>query len=125
MGWGSRRQPFLGKHVIITGGSAGIGLALAKEFYKQGACLTLIARTKAKLEAAVAEIEQLRQSGPGKGTVAPQPAQRVEFQTADTTVPEQVRRPVHSTTRLYSHNTGLPPRGKPANTERPLSSLAG
>lgn len=42
-----------GKHVLITGGSSGIGLAIAKEALSQGAFLTLIARNSAKLEKAI------------------------------------------------------------------------
>jgi len=42
-----------GKHVLITGGSSGIGLAIAKEALSQGAFDTLIARSSAKLEKAI------------------------------------------------------------------------
>jgi hypothetical protein len=42
-----------GKHVLITGGSSGIGLAIAKEALSQGAFVTLIARSSAKLEKAI------------------------------------------------------------------------
>ncbi len=47
---------FKGKHVVITGGSSGLGLALAKELATRGAIVTLIARNKEKLEAAKTEI---------------------------------------------------------------------
>ena len=42
-----------GKHVLITGGSSGIGLAIAKEALSQGAFVTLIARSSAKLKKAI------------------------------------------------------------------------
>ena len=42
-----------GNHVLITGGSSGIGLAIAKEALSQGAFVTLIARSSAKLEKAI------------------------------------------------------------------------
>lgn len=90
MGWRTPRKPFAGKHVLITGGSAGIGLALAKEFYKQGACITLVARTEAKLAAAVAEITSMKGAAEERGGAAPR-KQSVEYQVADTTIPEQVR----------------------------------
>jgi len=51
----SESQPSIkiqGSHVIITGGSSGIGLALAKELAAQGASVTIIARDKKKLEEA-------------------------------------------------------------------------
>lgn len=42
--------------MIITGGSSGIGLALAYEFGRLGAKLTIVARDSAKLEVAAKEI---------------------------------------------------------------------
>jgi 3-dehydrosphinganine reductase len=47
---------FKGKHVVITAGSSGLGLALAKEVAARGAIVTLNARNQAKLEAAKAEM---------------------------------------------------------------------
>jgi 3-dehydrosphinganine reductase len=46
------------QHAIITGGSSGIGKATAKLLASRGANLSLIARDRAKLEAAKAEITQ-------------------------------------------------------------------
>ena len=43
---------FKGKNVVITGGSSGLGLAIAKELAARGAIVTLIARNKEKLEMA-------------------------------------------------------------------------
>ncbi len=47
------------KVVYITGGSSGIGLALAKSFAKQGADLVLLARSETKLLAAKNELTPL------------------------------------------------------------------
>ncbi len=44
------------QHVLITGGSSGIGLALAQQAAAEGAKISLIARDEAKLEQARAEI---------------------------------------------------------------------
>jgi 3-dehydrosphinganine reductase len=55
---------FTGKHVIVTGGSSGIGLATARQFAALGAKLSLIARDAGKLNAAAEELRRL-----GKGTV--------------------------------------------------------
>ncbi|GLJ05684.1 hypothetical protein SUGI_0023020 [Cryptomeria japonica] len=52
----SRIPSLKDKHVVITGGSSGIGLAIAKEALAQGAYVTMIARNLAKLEAAAQEI---------------------------------------------------------------------
>jgi NAD(P)-dependent dehydrogenase (short-subunit alcohol dehydrogenase family) len=43
--------------VVVTGASAGLGRAIAKEFGKQGAQVALLARGKQGLDAAAAEIE--------------------------------------------------------------------
>jgi 3-dehydrosphinganine reductase len=44
------------QHVLITGGSSGIGLALARQCAAQGARLSLLARDPARLAAARAEV---------------------------------------------------------------------
>jgi short-subunit dehydrogenase len=43
-------------HVVITGASSGIGAALAREFHRAGAHLTLVARRQQLLEALVREL---------------------------------------------------------------------
>jgi len=45
-----------GRHVLITGGSKGIGLACAQEFCREGAAVTLVARNQAGLDAALREL---------------------------------------------------------------------
>ncbi len=47
------------KVVVITGGSAGVGRAIAKEFAKEGASILLIARGRDGLEGAKREVESL------------------------------------------------------------------
>ena len=51
---------FQNKHVIITGGSSGIGKATAKLLAEQGANISIIARDVNKLKAARQEIETAR-----------------------------------------------------------------
>ena len=50
--WG--REDFDGQVVLISGGSRGLGLLLAREFGRQGARLALFARDLGELEAAAA-----------------------------------------------------------------------
>jgi len=45
-----------GKHVLITGGAAGIGLRVCRAFASQGSLLTIIDRDQATLDAVVAEL---------------------------------------------------------------------
>ncbi|MCF6264717.1 MAG: SDR family oxidoreductase [Xanthomonadales bacterium] len=40
---------FKNKHVLITGGTSGIGLTIAQNFYQAGAHVTIIGRSKSKL----------------------------------------------------------------------------
>lgn len=51
---------YLNQHAIITGGSSGIGKAVAKLLIKQGANLCLIARDRRKLEQAQQEISTVK-----------------------------------------------------------------
>lgn len=44
-----RSFKYHGKHVVVTGGSSGIGLDLSKEYAKRGAHVTIVARNKQKL----------------------------------------------------------------------------
>src|SRR5687768_1865474 len=45
--------------VIITGATAGVGRATARTFARKGACIGLLARNPARLEATRQEVEQL------------------------------------------------------------------
>nr|CAG4643703.1 EOG090X00M6 [Lepidurus arcticus] len=56
---GSAPKSLVGKHVLITGGSSGIGKELAKEAIKLGANVSLLARTKSKLDQTVEELRPL------------------------------------------------------------------
>jgi hypothetical protein len=72
-------QDFNGKWALVTGASAGIGIALARELASHGAKLILTARRKERLESFAAELK-------GKGT-------EVRIVTADlndTAAPQQI-----------------------------------
>ena len=47
-----------GKHVLITGGSKGIGKEVAKEFARRGANISILARNVQQLSDAKAEISE-------------------------------------------------------------------
>ena len=51
-----------GKHIVITGGGSGLGLAMAKKFVSQGANVLIVGRNEDKLKKAIGEIK----SGGGK-----------------------------------------------------------
>lgn len=55
---------YAGVHVMITGGSSGIGLEAAREYLRRGAHVTLVARDQSRLDAAEAS---LRKSMSSKG----------------------------------------------------------
>ncbi|MBI1353667.1 MAG: SDR family NAD(P)-dependent oxidoreductase [Acidobacteria bacterium] len=54
-----------GISALVTGSTAGIGLAIAQTLAAEGAAVTIVGRTQAKVDAALAEIE-----GPVNGLVA-------------------------------------------------------
>ncbi|CAL5221529.1 g3737 [Coccomyxa viridis] len=79
--WG-RKKSFLGAHVVITGGSTGIGFALAQQFVSKGAHVILIARTKSRLDTAVAELRKRAKASDRDVNIRGFPA--------DTTDPSQI-----------------------------------
>ncbi len=64
---------------------AGIGLALAHEFLRQDAHITLVARTASKLQLAVEELQQA-----AARPMSPAIPSRIIYQAADVTQPKQV-----------------------------------
>ncbi len=54
------KDRFNQEHVIITGGSSGIGKAVAKLLVQEGANVSIIARNKAKLDQAQIELQALK-----------------------------------------------------------------
>ncbi|PFH52781.1 hypothetical protein AMATHDRAFT_188909 [Amanita thiersii Skay4041] len=51
-----------GKHCYVTGGSAGLGLSLAIALTKKGAHISIVARNKERLQNALQELENARQT---------------------------------------------------------------
>jgi NAD(P)-dependent dehydrogenase (short-subunit alcohol dehydrogenase family) len=82
-----RRMDFAGRTVVITGGSRGLGLELARGFAKDGAHLVLLARNRDELAEAARELEQAGAS--------------VAVLACDVTKEEDVRDNVASIVREY------------------------
>ena len=59
-----RRDRLQGKHVMITGGSKGLGLALAREFVKRRCDVTVVARNQTDLLAALQDLVALGKNLP-------------------------------------------------------------
>lgn len=76
-----RTQKFLGKVAFICGGSKGIGKETAKEFFRLGGSVCLLARDKKFLDKALMEIEKLRSNQ----------EQFVEIITGDATKHEEIK----------------------------------
>jgi short-subunit dehydrogenase len=56
--WRERQYDLTGKTVLLTGGSRGLGLVMARQLVQQGAHLAICARDEAELERARNELEQ-------------------------------------------------------------------
>ena len=62
MSWFKRRVDFKGQHILITGGSQGIGLSMAELFTLKGANVTIVARTQSKLDEAIRQLDNRRET---------------------------------------------------------------
>ncbi len=60
---------FFGERALVTGGSSGIGLALARQLVREGAHVCIVARDAAKLEAALRDLSGCVPAG-GKAPLA-------------------------------------------------------
>jgi NAD(P)-dependent dehydrogenase (short-subunit alcohol dehydrogenase family) len=103
-----------GKRAIVTGGSLGIGKAIARELAREGADVAVVARTKDQLEATAREL-------------AAETGRRVIPLAADVTSREQVDAMVTQAARQLGGlhilvNSGSPPGGSPTATG-PIESV--
>lgn len=90
MTWFRSGVKLSGKHVIITGGSEGLGLCLARELCVKGCRVTIIARTQSKLDQALVDLQELHV------------AAGVQALPADVTEFEQVTRLLSGSFRVCS-----------------------
>lgn len=104
----------MGKAVLITGGSSGIGLALARLLAREGASLCLLARDRTRLEAALEEVRAAslsrKKAGSEKGgggraiPAGVQPEQRFGIVSADVASEQQVEAALEEVSEMI----GLP-----------------
>lgn len=105
-----------GKHALVCGGSQGIGLAAARQLAAQGADVTLLARSREALDAALA------------GLPRPHRDQQHAWIAVDMRDREALRAKVEASTnarlvQILVNNTGGPPGGA-AHLARPDAFLA-
>jgi 3-dehydrosphinganine reductase len=67
------RKQVQGRHCVVTGGSQGLGKAIAEELVLHGAHVTIVSRSVSKLEKAIQELERSRQNED----------QRIEYKSCD------------------------------------------
>jgi 3-dehydrosphinganine reductase len=85
-------QSYQNKVVVITGGSSGIGLALAKEFAAKNARLVLIARDARKLHAAQLLLEDASTENLD-----------VQIIAADVSCKEEIHSAINQVGKKYGH----------------------
>ncbi|XP_042859597.1 3-ketodihydrosphingosine reductase-like [Penaeus japonicus] len=64
-----KKRDLNGKHVLITGGSSGIGLGVAHDVARRGASVTLVARNVANLEKALEDVRSTASKAGAGGKV--------------------------------------------------------
>ncbi|GAC95821.1 oxidoreductase [Pseudozyma hubeiensis SY62] len=82
----SKKWKAQGKHVFITGGSQGLGLAVAELLASKGANVTICSRTESKLREAVGKVK----------AAAKTEDQKVEYVAADVSTFEGAKRAIES-----------------------------
>src|SRR5260370_34835181 len=94
-----------GKSAVVTGGSKGLGLAIAEEYARSGADVAILARDQATLNDATAKIQ------------AGAPGRKIAPISCDVSKAADIRKtydqimPEFGTLDIYVNNAGHSPRG--------------
>ena len=86
-----------GSLVLITGGSSGIGLAIAQQLFAQGASVVILARDQQRLDTAREKIDQQRLN----------PAQKLGALSADVTDEPALHQALTQLKRITAYQTSL------------------
>jgi len=76
-----------GQHAFITGGGSGIGLACARAFAADGARVSILGRSREKLDAALAELRLIGDAEAFSGDVSSESSVRAAIAAADARAP--------------------------------------
>ena len=76
-----------GQHAFITGGGSGIGLACARAFLADGARVSIMGRSRAKLDRALVELTALGDAEAYSGDVSDESQVQAAIEAADTVAP--------------------------------------
>jgi 3-dehydrosphinganine reductase len=107
----TKRSPFDGKLALVTGGSSGIGLALARLLAADGARVWILARRPAQLQAALSSLASANGNKPGMlaadVTKLDQVQSAVERLKQEAGVPDLLINAVGGSRPGYLQDTGL------------------
>jgi NAD(P)-dependent dehydrogenase (short-subunit alcohol dehydrogenase family) len=80
-------QSLAGQHAFITGGGSGIGLACARAFLSDGARVSIMGRSRDKLDRALAELSSLGEAAAYPGDVSDEAQVQASIEAADHQAP--------------------------------------
>jgi NAD(P)-dependent dehydrogenase (short-subunit alcohol dehydrogenase family) len=80
-------QALAGQHAFITGGGSGIGLACARAFIADGARVSIMGRSRDKLDRALAELRALGEAEAYSGDVSDESQVQAGVEAANRTAP--------------------------------------
>jgi 3-dehydrosphinganine reductase len=95
------KKSFADRHVLVTGGSQGIGRSLAAQLLRRGARVTILARTEAKLRTATDELRAAEIERRGGGASDASKAVLLQYVCASTTDSAQLNAAVEEASKKF------------------------